>query len=88
MNRFTSRIKQLTICVALILLCISCSRKDSDPKLTNKDIAKVLEEMTQLMIQDVSNPPLAARFYTYACISGYTVLALNDSTVIPLKVFQ
>jgi hypothetical protein len=87
MNRFTSRVKQLTICVALILSLISCSRKDKDPKLTNRDLAKVLEEMTQLMIQDVSNPPLAARFYTYACISGYTVLALNDSTIIPLKGF-
>jgi hypothetical protein len=84
MNQVTARLKQ--IATYAILLCVmSCSTKDTDPKLTNKDIEKVLEQMTQLMIQDVSNPPLAARFYSYACISGYTVLALNDSTIVPLK---
>lgn len=64
---------------------MGCKQKGADPELSNKDIAKVLEQMTQFMIHDVSNPPLAARFYSYACISGYTVLALNDSSVVSLK---
>ena len=74
---------RLLICCAL-LLCIMGCKKETDPQLTNKDIAKALEQMTQLMIHDVTNPPLAARFYSYACISGYTVVALNDSSVVPL----
>jgi len=81
----TILMKQLIICCALLLCLMSCMKKEKDPELTNKDIAKVLEQMTQFMIHDVTNPPLAGRFYSYACISGYTVLALNDSSVVPLK---
>ncbi|MHA4894362.1 vanadium-dependent haloperoxidase [Pedobacter sp. PWIIR3] len=76
--------KHIIICCAL-LFCLTGCKKEADPKLTNKDIAKVLEEMTQLMIHDVTNPPLAARFYSYTCISGYTVLALNDSSILSFK---
>ncbi|MES2829858.1 MAG: vanadium-dependent haloperoxidase [Bacteroidota bacterium] len=68
-----------------LLICLLGCKKGANPELTNKDIAKVLEQMTQFMINDVSNPPLAARFYSYACISGYTVLSLNDSSIVPLK---
>ncbi|MBO9562958.1 MAG: vanadium-dependent haloperoxidase [Niastella sp.] len=31
------------------------------------------------MIHDITNPPLAARFFSYACLSGYEVIAENDS---------
>jgi hypothetical protein len=77
--------KRLIICLALLLCLAGCKKNGKTPELTNKDIAKVLEQMTQFMIHDVSNPPLAARFYSYACISGYTVVALNDSGIVPLK---
>jgi hypothetical protein len=77
--------KRLIICFALLLCLAGCKKNGKTPELTNKDIAKVLEQMTQFMIHDVSNPPLAARFYSYACISGYTVVALNDSGIVPLK---
>ncbi|WP_276090788.1 vanadium-dependent haloperoxidase [Pedobacter sp. JY14-1] len=77
--------KRLLLNALLLLAFLAGCKEKPDPQLTNKDIAKVLEQMTQLMIHDVSNPPLASRFYAYACISGYTVLALNDSTIVPLK---
>jgi len=77
--------KRLILCAALLLCLVGCKKKEADPKLTDKDIARVLEQMTQFMIHDVSNPPLASRFYSYACISGYTVVALNDSGIVPLK---
>lgn len=77
--------KRLIICCAFLLVLAGCKKEGKVPELTNKDIARVLEQMTQFMIHDVSNPPLAARFYSYACISGYTVVALNDSSVVPLK---
>ncbi|MGV8879744.1 MAG: vanadium-dependent haloperoxidase [Sphingobacteriaceae bacterium] len=86
MNKsFNSRMKQLMICGALLLCALGCKKKEQYPELTNKDIGKVLEKMTHLMIHDVTNPPLAARFYAYACISGYTVVSLNDSTILSLK---
>jgi len=85
MNEVTAGVKKLTTCAILLLCLMGCAKRQTDPKLTNKDISMVLERMTQLMIQDVTNPPLAARFYSYACISGYTVLVLSDSTIVPLK---
>lgn len=36
--------------------------------------------MTDLMVHDVTNPPLAARFFSYACLAGYEVVSQNDST--------
>jgi hypothetical protein len=33
------------------------------------------------MIHDITNPPLAARFFSYACLSGYEVMAQNDSSI-------
>jgi hypothetical protein len=85
MNQFSATVRKLAIGVIALLGIASCNQQQKEPKLSNKDVAKVLEQMTQFMIQDVSNPPLAARFYTYACISGYTVVALNDSSILPLK---
>lgn len=41
--------------------------------------------MTDLMIHDVTNPPLAARFFSYALLSGYEVVAQNDSASISMK---
>ena len=31
------------------------------------------------MVHDVTNPPLAARFFSYTCLAGYEVVAQNDS---------
>jgi hypothetical protein len=36
--------------------------------------------MTSLMLRDVTNPPLAARFYAYAMLAGYEVVAQHDSS--------
>jgi hypothetical protein len=55
------------------------------------DIAKVLgpeligwvtESMTDIMVHDITNPPLAARFYAYASLAGYEVISQNDPSVI------
>lgn len=39
--------------------------------------------MTGLMLHDVTNPPLAARFYAYATLAGYVVLSQHDSLACP-----
>ncbi|QTE36459.1 vanadium-dependent haloperoxidase [Mucilaginibacter gossypii] len=56
---------------------ISCSPK-KQPELTNQDVSKVVGHMTSVMIHDVTNPPLAARFFAYTCLAGYEVVAEND----------
>ncbi|WP_448634678.1 hypothetical protein [Pedobacter panaciterrae] len=71
---------------SLCVICFAaCRNNEKSPELSNKDIAKVLDEMTSLMIHDVTNPPLAARFFTYASLSGYEVVVQNDSNCISMK---
>jgi hypothetical protein len=58
----------------------SC-KKQAQPALTSADITKVIDKMTVVMIHDVTNPPLAARFFSYTCLAGYEVVAENDKSV-------
>ncbi len=39
----------------------------------------VITEMTNIMLHDITNPPLAARFFSYACLAGYEVVSQNDT---------
>lgn len=32
------------------------------------------------MVHDVTNPALAARFFSYACLAGYEIVSQNDSS--------
>jgi hypothetical protein len=34
--------------------------------------------MSDLMVHDVTNPPLAARFFSYACLAGYEIVSQNN----------
>lgn len=51
------------------------------PEVSSQNVSKVITQMTDVMIHDVSNPPLAARFFAYACLAAHEVLALNDKNV-------
>ncbi|WP_449437815.1 hypothetical protein [Pedobacter steynii] len=71
---------------SLCVICLAaCRNNEKSPELSNKDIAKVVDEMTELMIHDVTNPPLAARFFTYANLAGYEVVVQNDSNCVSMK---
>jgi hypothetical protein len=65
---------------AAAILYNSC-KKQAQPALTSADITKVIDKMTVVMIHDVTNPPLAARFFSYTCLAGYEVVAENDKSV-------
>ncbi|WP_208094647.1 vanadium-dependent haloperoxidase [Mucilaginibacter agri] len=47
--------------------------------MTPLEINRVIAKMTGIMIHDVTNPPLAARFYSYVCLAGYQVVTDNDA---------
>src|SRR4051812_35659922 len=70
--------KILSIAVLLVFLNSSCQQKKAPP-LISTDIGKVINQMTELMIHDITNPPLAARFFSYACLAGYEVVAENNT---------
>lgn len=38
-------------------------------------IFEVLHQSTEMMVHDVSNPPLASRFYAYTCLAGYAAVS-------------
>lgn len=69
-------------CCAVLLLLIaflSCNgpqHRSLKPSCT--DISHIITRMTELMIHDVTNPPLAARFFAYACLAGYETVAANN----------
>ncbi|MGZ3871323.1 MAG: vanadium-dependent haloperoxidase [Mucilaginibacter sp.] len=69
----------LIMLFAAAILQNGCNKK-TQPELTNADIAKVIEQMTATMVHDVTNPPLAARFFSYACLAGYEVVTENDKS--------
>jgi hypothetical protein len=66
--------------VGVLLLCLfSCQHPPKPlPAFESKAISDVITRMTDVMIHDITNPPLAARFFSYACLSGYEVIAQND----------
>jgi len=57
-----------------------CQPPEPLPALENRDIEKIVAKVTDVMVHDVTNPPLAARFFAYMCLSAYEVMALNDSS--------
>src|SRR5665213_2910548 len=59
-------------------LTYNCHFHQQSVALSNKDIARVVQQMSAIMIHDVTNPPLAARFFAYTCLSGYEIVSEND----------
>ncbi|MBA4849656.1 vanadium-dependent haloperoxidase [Emticicia sp. BO119] len=41
--------------------------------------------MTDIMIHDVTNPPLASRFFSYACLAAYEVTSQNNDSIPSMK---
>jgi hypothetical protein len=75
------QMKKILFFIQLVLIVAGCQPR-SEPlhPLASRDIGQVVTQMTEVMVHDVTNPPLAARFFAYACLAGYEVVAQNDST--------
>ncbi|OQP56582.1 vanadium-dependent haloperoxidase [Niastella populi] len=74
--------KQLiqNITLFLMITITSCtSRTQKEPVLTSDVIARVIDQMTEVMVHDITNPPLAARFFSYTCLAGYEVVSQHDT---------
>ena len=64
--------------ITLLVACIGCKRQQKSPEFSCEQISQVITKMTDLMIHDVTNPPLASRFFSYACLAGYEVVSENN----------
>ena len=69
----------LLLTLIVLLLLGSCSRKQAPDEIDNQYLSRVYNKMTDIMVHDITNPPLAARFYAYASLAGYEVMSQNDS---------
>jgi hypothetical protein len=49
------------------------------------DIDTVVRSMSDIMVHDVTNPPLAARFFAYAFLAGYEVVSQNNPSFKSMK---
>jgi hypothetical protein len=62
------------------LLAACSGRHGKADRLTNQDIGNFVGDMSELMLHDVTSPPLAARFFGYTFLSGYEILSQHDSS--------
>lgn len=61
-------------------ICGCNSNRKHQPTFKAEAIGNAVTNMTDIMVHDITNPPLAARFFSYACLSGYEVVSQNNST--------
>jgi len=74
----TIPIKGMGLLFFLSFFC-SCQHKNVSIKFTSNDISKVITAMTNIMLHDITNPPLATRFFAYTTLAGYEIVAENDA---------
>lgn len=67
-------------CFALLMQGCTDNKMRHQFVAASQDVSYVVSSMTALMIHDVTNPPLASRFYSYAMLAGYEVVAENNSS--------
>ena len=52
----------------------------AQPKFTNKDYIKALKQVTDIMVNDVTSPVAASRYYAYITIASYETMAAFSNT--------
>ena len=76
-HRFSSAHFSIIMLMVFFVLP-SCKQQNKLPEFTSNDIGHIVTRMTDIMVRDITNPPLAARFFSYSCLAGYEVIAQND----------
>lgn len=66
------------LAILLTLAWVACKRSESKKEISPDVIGQVTLQMTDVMVHDVTNPPLGARFYSYVCLAGYEVVAQHE----------
>jgi hypothetical protein len=76
-NKLSSRFSWLisSIGVIWILCLVCCTSKHDHAEYSHKDIANVMGAVTEVMVHDVTNPPLASRFFSYISLAGIEALS-------------
>ena len=73
--------RRLLSFIFILMFVFGCKeREEQMPQFKSRHISQVISEMTDIMVNDVTNPPLASRFFSYATLAGYEVMSQNDSS--------
>ncbi|MCY7349277.1 MAG: vanadium-dependent haloperoxidase [Cytophagaceae bacterium] len=73
--------KRLGLFLLVVSQLLGCGQRPANSDAFSvREISQIVARMTDVMVHDVTNPPLAARFFAYASLAGYEVLAQTDST--------
>ena len=64
--------------LTVVLSGLSCNTKKTVLVFGERDISNVITRMTDIMVHDITNPPLAARFFSYACLTGYEIVSQHE----------
>jgi hypothetical protein len=64
------------VCLLLFLISNAAFAQKQMP-----DVQQQVWSLTEVMFHDVTNPPAAARFYSYAVLTGYEIISELDTTV-------
>lgn len=75
-----AKFSSLFFAIAFICTLTGCKKSDSKKEISPDVIGQVTLHITDVMVHDVTNPPLGARFFSYACLAGYEVVAQNDKS--------
>lgn len=79
---FIIRLLYITLAFAVIANSFSsCSLCKKFFNAEVEQIAGVVNYMTEIMVNNVTNPPLAARFFAYTMLAGYEAVSENDPSV-------
>nr|WP_229208832.1 vanadium-dependent haloperoxidase [Dyadobacter luticola] len=73
------RFVNFLIVISVILFFDGCKKKQQNTAINPATIGQITLQMTDVMVHDVTNPPLSSRFFSYALLAGYEVVAQNDS---------
>jgi hypothetical protein len=83
---FIRSIKILTVPLLLLIASTACNTAGKKQNIVPAaDIDTVVRRMSDLMVHDVTNPPLAARFFAYSFLAGYEIVSQNNPEVKSLE---
>ena len=66
------------ICILLVSCLLSCTPSKKQAKLSGVWINSTITRMSDIMVHDITNPPLASRFFSYSCLAGYEIVSQNN----------
>ena len=72
--------RPILLWVWLVGVAVGCQQPLQPAAMPGTTVSYAVATMTDVMVEDVTNPPLAARFFAYALLAGYEVIALHNDT--------